>query len=75
MPADDVISESHDIYFAPGRSAKWDVISESHDIYFAPGRSAKYCDEYVCLSVCPLNAVWLMRTAHRSNCVIVLCYT
>ena len=21
--------------------------------YFAPGRDAKYCDEYVCLSVCP----------------------
>jgi len=42
--------------------------------YFAPGMGAKYCDEYVCLSVCPL-AYPRYHTAelHQIYCVRVAC--
>jgi len=31
--------------------------------YFSPGMGAKYCDEYVCLSVCPLAASYNAKIA------------
>jgi len=38
-------------------------------IYFAPGRGVKYCDQRVCLSVCPL----LYLENHTSKFHLIFC--
>jgi len=35
--------------------ASWRRVTVASCYYFAAGSGAKYCDEYVCLSVCPLT--------------------